>query len=192
MEQQAARQKEMEEAKDKGKDEPPSSRRRRRRPTSEEVLDTHSNLDDQHASNNWVISGKHTKSGLPLLSSDPHLGTGLPSFWTIQHLEYKQNVNGKEETFFVAGGSNPGIPTILIGRTKNISWGITAALTDISDLYREEIDEKNDRYKVDGEWRGMEIKRHYIKVKGQDKTVPFILRFTHRGPVLTSKIITNA
>jgi len=65
------------------------SPRRSRRQKQEAVLDNHSNLDDQHASNNWVISGKHTKSGKPLLSSDPHLGTGSPSFWVIQHIEFK-------------------------------------------------------------------------------------------------------
>jgi penicillin amidase len=35
------------------------------------------------ASNAWVISGKHTENGMPILSSDPHLTTGLPSFWII-------------------------------------------------------------------------------------------------------------
>jgi penicillin amidase len=52
----------------------------REAPKAEEVIplegiDTHSYLDDQMASNNWVIHGKHTKTGKPLLASDPHLGT---------------------------------------------------------------------------------------------------------------------
>ena len=85
------------------------------------------------ASNNWVISGKHTKTGKPLLSSDPHLGTGIPSFWTIQHLEFPW----KGETKFMAGSSNPGVPGVLIGRTQHLSWGITAALSDVSDLFKE-------------------------------------------------------
>ena len=46
-------------------------------------------LDETLASNNWVISGKYTNTGRPLLASDPHLGSGLPSFWVIQHLEFK-------------------------------------------------------------------------------------------------------
>ena len=40
-------------------------------------------LDETLASNNWVISGKHTASGKPLLANDPHLSTGLPSFWIL-------------------------------------------------------------------------------------------------------------
>jgi len=31
------------------------------------------------------------------------------------------------------------MPLILVGRTKHISWAATAANTDISDLYQEEI-----------------------------------------------------
>ena len=57
------------------------------------------------------------------------------------------------ETHYVAGSSNPGVPLVLIGRTKNVYWGITAALTDVSDLFREEIDEETDQYLVDGQWK---------------------------------------
>lgn len=32
-------------------------------------------------SNSWAISGKHTKSGKPILSGDPHLDSAMPSHW---------------------------------------------------------------------------------------------------------------
>ena len=84
------------------------------------------------ASNNWVISGKYTKNGRALLASDPHLGTGLPSIWTLQHLEI-----GDDQV--MAGSSIPGVPLILIGRTNHISWGATASVVDVTDLFKEEI-----------------------------------------------------
>jgi penicillin amidase len=31
-------------------------------------------LDENLASNNWVIHGNYTKTGKPLLAGDPHLG----------------------------------------------------------------------------------------------------------------------
>jgi penicillin amidase len=31
-------------------------------------------LDENMASNNWVIHGNYTKTGKPLLAGDPHLG----------------------------------------------------------------------------------------------------------------------
>jgi len=86
------------------------------------------------ASNSWVVSGNHTASGKPLLASDAHLGTGVPSFWTIQHLNFTHN--GEQKT--LVGSSTPGIPMIFNGRSNDIAWALSASLTDVSDLYREE------------------------------------------------------
>lgn len=72
-------------------------------------------IDEQMASNNWVISGKHTATGMPMLASDPHLGTSIPSFWTLMELVWEDK--------FLIGGSLPGVPLIGIGRSKNVSWG---------------------------------------------------------------------
>src|SRR6185436_12155470 len=33
------------------------------------------------ASNNWVVSGKHTASGKPLLANDPHIPASAPNIW---------------------------------------------------------------------------------------------------------------
>src|SRR5690606_28347193 len=38
------------------------------------------------ASNNWVISGKRTLNGLPILANDPHLRPGAPGIWYLTHL----------------------------------------------------------------------------------------------------------
>jgi penicillin G amidase len=38
------------------------------------------------ASNNWVVHGDHTVTGKPILANDPHLGTSIPSFWTLNEL----------------------------------------------------------------------------------------------------------
>lgn len=42
---------------------------------------------------------------------------------------------------------------ILFGRTNEITWGITAAMTDTSDVYREHLSDNETQYLVDGEWR---------------------------------------
>ena len=90
----------------------------------------------------------------------------------------------------MVGSSIPGIPLIMIGRTKHIAWGITAPMTDVSDLFREQI--KNGKYLLDGEWRPLKVKTHEIKVKGLNETEKFDLQFTHRGPVMSSSVIGNA
>jgi penicillin amidase len=38
-------------------------------------------------SNNWVVSGAHTRSGKPLLANDPHLGLQAPALWYFAHLQ---------------------------------------------------------------------------------------------------------
>ena len=40
------------------------------------------------ASNNWVIAGRLTASGKPLLANDPHLGLDLPSTWYLARIEF--------------------------------------------------------------------------------------------------------
>jgi len=157
----------------------------------DEVLDNHNNLDGQFASNNWVISGKHTANGMPLLASDPHLGTGLPGFWLLQNMHIRTKIDEKNvKTEFVGGASMAGIPCVLFGRTNNITWGITAAITDTSDLYKEKIE--GEKYLVDGEWRPLKKVVHNLKVKGQDKTEDFELFYTHRGPVVRAMHLKNA
>jgi acyl-homoserine lactone acylase PvdQ len=44
----------------------------------------------------------------------------------------------------------PGIPLMAIGRNKKVSWGITAALNDISDLWQETISDDGKTYLLDG------------------------------------------
>ena len=72
------------------------------------------------------------------MASDPHLTNSIPSYWTINHLSYKDNQTGELKEIF--GGSHPGIPKIVIGRSDEITWGITSSLSDVTDLYKEEID----------------------------------------------------
>lgn len=79
---------------------------------------------------------------------------------------------------------------IAIGRNKKMTWGITAALNDISDLWQEELSADESQYKVDGEWRDMEFVNEVIKVKGEPDHI-LKLGLTHRGPIVSSDIISG-
>lgn len=141
---------------------------------------------DAHHSNNWVIHGNHTATGLPMLANDPHLSTSLPSFWQLIELVWENN--------FLIGGAVPGVPLIGVGRSKNISWGQTSPLCDNSDLWQEEISEDNRHYKVDGKWRDLEVIAEEILVKGDNgvTSVPIEVKMTHRGVVVSPELIYNA
>lgn len=70
-------------------------------------------------SNGWVVSGKLTKSGKPLLANDPHLGMDTPSIWFQTHL----HLLAEEKTLNVIGVTLPGVPGVVLGHNDSIAWG---------------------------------------------------------------------
>ena len=58
-------------------------------------------------SNNWVVDGTRTRTGMPLLANDPHLAIALPSVWYECHLVAPGiNVTGVTLPFVSYGGSS--------------------------------------------------------------------------------------
>lgn len=110
------------------------------------------------ASNNWVVSGKRTVTGKPLLANDPHLTASAPSIWHMVHL----SAPGVR----VAGVTAPGLPGVIIGHNDRIAWGFTNVGPDVQDLYLEEFDPANPkRYQTPAGWREAQIRREEIKVR---------------------------
>lgn len=137
------------------------------------------------ASNNWVVSGKHTASGKPLLANDPHLAPSAPSIWHLVHL----NAPG----IMVAGVTAPGLPGVIIGHNTNIAWGFTNVGPDVQDLYIERFDPDNPRrYLTPAGWREAEIRREEIKVRkgfidSTTDTVTLDVTVTRHGPIVLEK-----
>jgi len=104
----------------------------------------------------------------------------MPCFWQLQELVWDGG--------YLSGASVPGIPLMAIGRNKKVSWGVTAALNDISDLWQETISEDGSTYLVDGQQKEISYRTEIIKVKGQED-VNLQVGFTHRGPIISSTII---
>ncbi|MDI1243028.1 MAG: penicillin acylase family protein [bacterium] len=88
--------------------------------------------EDLAASNNWVISGKRTADGKPILANDPHLAPNAPGIWYLSHLE--------TPSMRVAGVTFPGVPGIVLGHNEHIAWGATNVGPDVQDLYLETVD----------------------------------------------------
>ena len=137
------------------------------------------------ASNNWVVSGKRSASGRPLLANDPHLDPSAPSIWYLTHL----SMPGLR----VAGVTFPGMPGIVIGHNERIAWGMTNLGADVQDLYIETFDKQNPKlYLTPGGWREAEARREEIKVrKGVGdpslETVAFDVTTTSHGPIILEK-----
>jgi penicillin amidase len=137
------------------------------------------------ASNNWVVSGKHTASGRPLLANDPHLQPSAPSIWHMVHL----SAPGVR----VAGVIAPGLPGVIIGHNDRIAWGFTNVGPDVQDLYIEKFDPANPRrYMTPTGWQDAEIRHEEIKVrKGfTDSTTDIVaidVTVTRHGPIVLEK-----
>ncbi|MBX2967725.1 MAG: penicillin acylase family protein, partial [Cyclobacteriaceae bacterium] len=126
-------------------------------------------------SNNWIVSGKKTESGYPLLANDPHRALAVPSLRYMVHL----NAPG----WNVVGGGEPTIPGISIGHNEQGAWGLTVFEIDSEDLMVYDLDPKNsNRYQYNGSWEEMKNIPDTIKVKGS-ADVFVNHRYTRHGPV---------
>ncbi|MCO5193419.1 MAG: penicillin acylase family protein [Anaerolineae bacterium] len=129
-------------------------------------------------SNNWVVNGDHTESGLPLLADDPHLSVQMPSIW------YENGLHGGR--FDVVGVTMPGVPGVILGHNDKIAWGVTNVSADTQDLFIEKINPDNpNQYEYMGEWRDMDVRTEIIKVNGGDP-VELTVRETIHGPLLNN------
>lgn len=137
------------------------------------------------ASNNWVVSGKHTASGKPLLANDPHLAASAPSIWHM--------VNLSAPGLRVAGVTAPGLPGIVIGHNDRIAWGFTNVGPDVQDLYIEKFDPANSRRYVTPEgWKDAEVREEKIMVRkgfgsSEADIVSFNVTVTRHGPIILEK-----
>jgi penicillin G amidase len=135
-------------------------------------------MDGTHiGSNNWVVNGKMSSSGKPIIANDPHLAFSVPGKWYAAVI--------KSPNWDAAGVTLPGVPGIVIGKNKNISWVLTNIMNDDSDFYFEEFDSSGTKYYSDDKWNDLKIIEDTIFVRG-DGPVPIIIKETHRGPVISN------
>ena len=127
-------------------------------------------------SNNWVVSGRLSASGHPMLANDPHRAQSAPSLRYWVHL----NAPG----WNVVGGGEPEIPGVSIGHNDNGAWGLTIFETDGEDLYVYRTNPANrQQYWYRGKWESMRVIPDSIPVKGQ-QPVAVELKYTRHGPVV--------
>lgn len=131
-------------------------------------------------SNNWVIGGSRTASGMPILANDPHLGIQMPSIW------YENSLHSAEEDLSVAGYSFPGAPAVIVGHNDRIGWGVTNLAPDVQDLYIEQINPADPtEYRVGDRWRPLRIRVEEIRVAGRREPHVVRVRETRNGPIIT-------
>ena len=132
-------------------------------------------LQDMDGSNNWVVSGKHTVSGAPILSNDPHRTIEMPALRYLVHLS--------APGWNVVGGGEPPFVGVDAGHNDTMAWGFTFAGTDMVDVFVEQTNPANpNETRYNGTWAPMTVIREEIPVKGESpRSVE--LKFSKHGPV---------
>ena len=128
------------------------------------------------ASNAWAAAPSRSAAGGTLLANDPHLGFSAPAIWYLARLEL--------ETGGVIGGTIPGMPVVLTGRSADLGWGLTTAYVDDQDVYIEELNPDNaEEYRTPDGFKKFRKRSSIINIKDRDP-VTVTLRWTENGPVL--------
>ena len=112
-----------------------------------------------HGSNGWVISGKKTRSGKPILSNDTHIAFAQPSIWYEARLECPG--------FSIYGNFLAGTPVPALGHSEKGGWGLTMFENDDVDFYREKTNPANPNqvWYID-HWEDLQVRKETIRVKG--------------------------
>lgn len=121
------------------------------------------NEEARDGSNNWVVSGRLTETGHPILANDPHLGLRAPAIWYLTRLTTPEGST--------VGVTLPGTPFVTLGRNDHMAWGFTNTAPDVGDLHA-----VNEDAVIDS-------REETIAVRFGD-TVTITRRATATGPVL--------
>ena len=135
-------------------------------------------------SNNWAVGPARTASGKAMVANDPHLDNRLlPGTWHPVGL-FSPEIQA-------VGAAYPGVPGILVGRTKHVAFGVTNAYGDVQDLYVESVDPSNPNQYLDG-GKGVPFKVVTETIRIKDKSAPggmreqeLKIRYTKRGPIVS-------
>ncbi|MFN3970705.1 MAG: penicillin acylase family protein [Gemmobacter sp.] len=143
---------------------------------AEDPLSPFKRLPFAGASNAFAAEPRRSAAGGTLLANDPHLGFSAPAIWYLARLELQSGG--------VIGGTIPGMPVILTGRSDALGWGLTTAYVDDQDVFIERLNPDNpEEYETPDGWKAFDTRRSIITIKGADPAT-VTLRWTDNGPVL--------
>ncbi len=98
---------------------------------SDEALELLVDLPRLAGSNAWAVAPHRSATGHALLAADPHLEVNrLPAIWYEAVVEWGDQ--------YVMGATLPGFPMFAVGRTPDLSWGVTYMKGDTIDFFVED------------------------------------------------------
>jgi len=113
----------------------------------------------------WVVSGKKTASGNPIIYSGPQMGFSVPSIVCEGSI--------RAAGLNISGMTVPGIPGIIIGRTPHHAWSMQVGHAHTTDYYIEDLN------------KIISQRQETIAVRGAENETIDVYR-TAKGPVINA------
>ena len=122
------------------------------------------------ASNNWAVAASRSATGTVLECHDPHLECNrLPAVW------YEVVLLTPDD--YHVGITMPGVPGVIMGRTREISAGLTYGFMDMVDYFIEEC--RSGKFRRDNGWQPFQERRETIWRKSRNAVEVVVLENEH-------------
>ncbi|MEX0730015.1 MAG: penicillin acylase family protein [Aquisalimonadaceae bacterium] len=142
-------------------------------------------------SNSWAVAPERSTGSHAILANDPHLDARvLPGIWHPVGL-YAPGLEA-------VGVAIPGLPGLMVGRNRDVAFGITNSYGDVQDVYVETEDpERPDHYLDGGGSRRFHEREEIIRIRdskaeGGLRLERLAIRTTRRGPVISDHLVDVA
>ncbi len=113
----------------------------------------------RYGSNVFAVSPARSAAGETMLVSNSHQPWTGPVAW------YEASVHS-EEGWDMTGALFPAMPFLALGHNRDLAWSFTVNHPDLIDVYLLEVDPDDpNRYRVDGEWKTLEVGSADIEVR---------------------------
>ncbi|MEH6791651.1 penicillin acylase family protein [Parasphingorhabdus sp.] len=134
---------------------------------------------DENGSNAYALAPELSPEGKTRLISNSHQPLRGNVAW------YELVVHSEQGWDF-AGANFPGSPFPFLGHNKYLGWTNTVNRPDLVDIYKLTLNDQKDAYRFDGEWKPLEKKRVWLKIKFGPFVIPYpqIAYRSIHGPVI--------
>eukprot|EP00826_Nyctotherus_ovalis_P026387 TRINITY_DN2060_c0_g2_i1.p1 TRINITY_DN2060_c0_g2~~TRINITY_DN2060_c0_g2_i1.p1 ORF type:complete len:277 (+),score=44.55 TRINITY_DN2060_c0_g2_i1:266-1096(+) len=132
-----------------------------------------------HMGNAWVVHGNFTDIRKPILANDLLFEKQIPGVFYLASLRFP---NGN----VVTGGTIVGVPAVVVGRNRDLAWGITPNTVENIDVYDIQLSEYGTSYMLNGKYVPLLGKKEeVINIKGK-RAVSHTVYSTVYGPLAVS------
>jgi acyl-homoserine-lactone acylase len=129
--------------------------------------------DTPYGSNAFAFNSNKTEDGSTMLCINPHQPVEGPFSWYEAHLHSEEGLN-------VHGAMFPGSNTVFLGNNEHLGWAHTMNHLDLVDVFQLEMHPKKKlTYRYNGEWKELEKRPVWLKVKLAKGLVLPVRRMTY-------------